>query len=110
MSSKRKTQKEEVAKTEVVEVEAEVVDNEATDETPQPEKKEEPKKGMFRRILPYAIGAGAVLAAFFLGKKSSNDDLYMERLEAEYGGDSDESAAEDDTEADEVEESNDEEV
>lgn len=92
MSSRKRTTKEEVKEAEVIETATEVesVEGEVV-ETVDPEPVEEtpPKKWkvILKKVFPFAVGAGAVLAAFAIGKHSQNDDLYLAALKDEYGDD-----------------------
>lgn len=104
MSKKKVTQEiqETEEKKEVipVEVEAEVIE-ELRDIKAEviEEKKENKVLKVLRKVAPFAIGIGVALVAFVAGKASADDDIYIQKLEAEC-----ENSEGDETEADTDEE------
>lgn len=101
MSKRKTTQEQEVIEAEVIETQIEDVE-EPTTETVEAEKESKLSKAktVVKKAFPFIVGAGAVLAAFLIGKSSgNNDEAYLAALQSEYGddGDSDNSDKSDDS-------------
>lgn len=110
MSKKKVNQEVKEEENKIVQIEATEVEESSPEETTEEVvevKKENKILKVLKKIAPFAIGAGAVLAAFVIGKNSKDDeDIYLQKLEDEYGDGDDEDADEADT--DDTEDSSDE--
>lgn len=87
-------------------IDGEIVE-ETDGETPEvaeekAEKKPSKVRAIAKKAIPFVIGAGAVLAAFLVGRNSGNDEMALAALEAEYG-DEENSEDSDDESTDESE-------
>lgn len=87
MSKRRNRVVNEVKDDQVIEGEIVEETEEETSEVAEEKTEKKPSKAraIAKKAIPFVIGAGAVLAAFLVGRSSGNDEMALAALEAEYG-------------------------